>query len=828
MAERCWGIVIEGVPAPDTIKPLAICSAASDALLDIVRGLSSVFVGKYLEAREGLAGRPGSIDTSIDPFRVNESHGSQTVRVVATDYFGGMLYNKAYRSVSKLDVLLTSSATSVDLNRTGLDTAPATIVDPVAGSFNVVWIGSEAILVPLSSETAPGSGIYAGCTRGALMTDAQEHPVGTYVWDRIPYWTGRRVWLFDAMRERTPRCKLREAGIIQRGFTMDRGEIIVRISSHLSSLDKLSANLKPYKVEEAAWSDIRYINSLDFPTGAGLGGSFRSSYTGLNVRKKYRAGGALVTLPDGAWVQNGEHFQYFNGETSVRPNEYYYYSRNISNLLRSEAVIPSDSNDEIEIRPHFLLCVVNPDYQTWFQDGYLGERRRPAASPALGTSFGATAFFGATQDFEDLTTNADYKEVYKYHPVAIAAAMMLSTKSDVADPDEFDILHHNWSLDLRRHFSAASIAEIHECIKRNPTDQVEYFVLGKDGQGVRLLEEIRNLLQTYGYRLLVDKNGYLTIGKVGLIDVETWSAAGSNVVDAVASDLLQFTDGSGDTMARVIGKYGETPFYDGNTVEVSSQLEGQYPQVATVDENELSINANTIANLGPLRAQLESRAMLMDFQCPRLQVRVDGDTSADLGLGQWVNLQDLPLQKAWLFDSEGNRVSAISSQFDARWIGQVISRRYLISENAYEIGLIFPNSDLIRLRAPSARVSGAPQTVNTRIGIVTGSPDFGDPDGDISRFTVGDEVSIVSDSGAWVTTTPLSITGIGADYLAFGVNVETYNRGDNWVELAYLRTNSGNGYENTSVLSGIDRAYAFLGADNETLGSAGIDGDSYG
>lgn len=828
MAERCWGIVIEGVPAPNTIRPLAICSPASQDLLTIVEGLGNVFTGKYLAAVEGLTGRPGSIDTSIDPFRVAESHGSQTVRVVANDYFGGMLFRKAYRSWSKLEVALDDVSTTIDFNRTGLDVGPAVIVDPVAGSYNVAWLGAETILVPLGSETAPGSGIYANCIRGALMTDADNHPVGTYVWDKVPYWTGRRAWLFDAMRNRTPRCQLREAGIIQNGFTMDKGEIIVRINSHLSSLDKMSANLDPYKIEDDNWNNISYASSLDFITGAGLNGWFRTSYTGVNVRKRYRAGGALLTLPDAAWVQNGEHFQYYNAYDSVRPNEFYYRSRNITGLLRSGLVTPTDDNDEIEIIPHFLLCVINPDYQTWFQDGYLGELRRPATTPYTGTEFGSTEFVGATQDFEDLTTNADYKETYKYHPVAIAAAMMLSTKSDVADPDNFDILHHNWSLNLKKHFSASSIAEIHDVIKRNPTDQIEYFVLGKDGQPVRLMEEIRNLLQTYGYRLLIDRHGYLTIGKVGLIDVDIWGTAKLNIVNAVASDLLQFTDGSGDTMSRVFGKYGETPFFDGNTVEVSSQLEGQYPTVATLDENELAINANTIANLGPLRAQLESRAMLMDFQCPRLQVRVDGDTSANLGLGQWVNLQDLPLAKAWLFDIDGNRVSAISSVFDPRWIGQIISRRYLITENAYEIGLIFPNNALVRWRAPSARISGAPQTVNTRIGIVPGSPLFFDPDGDISRFTVGDEVSIINDSGNWATTSPLTITAIGADYLEFATNVESWNRGYYWVELSYLKTSTANGYFNDTVISGIDRAYAFLGADNETLGSAGVDGDTYG
>ena len=100
---------------------------------------------------------------------------------------------------------------------------------------------------------------------------------------------------------------------------------------------------------------------------------------------------------------------------------------------------------------------------------------------------------------------------------------------------------------------------------------------------------------------------------------------------------------------------------------------------------------------------------------------------------------------------------------------------------------------------------------------------------------MGDEVSIINEDGTWVTTTPLTITAIGAgttaatSYLEFGSNVALYNIGDYYVELAYLRTSTANGYLNAAVLPNIDRAYAFMGRSPDgKLGTAVIEADQYG
>ena len=824
MAERCFGVVIEGLFLPDTARPVAFTSAASDLLLNTIEGLGALFPATYLHAEEALAERNGSIDTSIDPFRVRESYGSFNLRMVATDRIGSAIFKKAHRSVGKLDVELTKVATTVDFNVTGLDLAPAMIDDGV-NQYNVVWIGTEAILVPIGSEVGIASGIYAGCIRGALATEAGLHEVGTYVWNQMPYWNGRRIWLFDAELERTPRVRLRDFGRINSGFEQDNGSILIRGNSHLSSLDQRLCNLKPYRLPDAQ-NGLEYISSDDFLTGYGFGGRFVEDNHGFNIRKRFRTTTALLPNYDAAWVQNGEHLQYFDRRDFTN----IYRSRNANGLLNSALTVQDESDKKTDAdHINFMFCIVNPKFDTWLQDGIKGEVRRPNPTPMVGTSFGPTRFFGATEGFDDLTINTDFKDIYKYHPVAICAALMMSTNSVTTNPDEFDLFHPNWSLGIRSSFSASSIAAIHDLIIANPWDQIQYLAMGKDGAPVRLMEEIRTILQTYGYRVCVDNEGYLTFSKAKLIDVEERGATLSNSITAVASQLLNFQDGSAATSPKVFGKYGETPFFDGNTVEITTVLEGTYPAVSQLDENELSINANTIAELGELRAQLESRALLMDYQTPRLKVRVAGDSGADIGLGQWVNLQDLPLRSAWLFDRNGNRVATLNSTTEVKWVGQVVGRRYLISENAYELEMFFINEEVIRWRAPSARISGAPQTSQNRIGIEPGTA-FGNGDDDLSRFTVSDEISIIREDGTWVTTTPLTISAIGADYIEIsGTNVTSFNVGDYYVELAYLRTSTANGYLNNTVITGVDRAYAFLGSDNQgELGTAAITADQYG
>jgi hypothetical protein len=824
MAERCFGIVIEGLFLPNTAKPVAFTSAASDELLNTVQGLGALFPLTYLYAEEALLDRNGTIDNSIDPFRVRESHGSFNVRLAATDRIGGALFRKGFRSVGKLDVALDAVSTTVDLNVSLLDQAPAMIVDGF-NQYNVAWVGTEAILIPIGSETSIGSGEYAGCIRGALATTAGIHKVGTYVWNKMPYWVGRRVFLFDAELNRTPRVVLRDTCRISSGFEQDKGVIIVRGNSHLSSLDQRFCNLNAYSLKPQtvnSYNLLKYATSDDFLTGVGLSGRFFTDTTGHHIRKKFRPGGLGINY-DAVFIQNGEHCQYYDR----RNDGLEYRSRNINALFQSKLVVQSDELQDTEINPHFLFGIINPDYESWIQDGFQGNYGYNG-TPLFGTQFGRTRFFGATEDFDDLTINADYKDVYKYHPVAICAAFLLSTDNDRTNPDRFDIFHPNWSLNVPDAFSDETITEIHELIKRNPWDQIQYLCLGKDGQPIKLMDEIRNILQTYGYRLAVNNQGYLSFSKTSLLNVQERSESLSNVVTAVASEVLNFADGSENTSPRVFGKYGETPFFDGSSVELTP-VEGTLPIVATLADNELSVNANTIAELAELKEQLITRSLVMDYQTPRLKIRVAADTGNDLGLGKWVNLQDLPLKNAWLFDSNGNRVATLSSATDARWVGKIIGRRYLISENAYEIELIFINGNFIRWRAPSARISGAPQTSQFRIGIEPNSV-FEDIEEDISRFTVGDEISIIREDGTWITTTPLTISAIGADYLEIGTtNVTAYNVGDYYVELAYLRTSTGNGYQNTTVLSGIDRPYAFMGRTIDgKLGTAQLDADEYG
>lgn len=819
--ERCFGVVIEGLFSPTSVKPVAITSGASDLLLAKIGASGALFSGKEVAAEEGLSDRTGTINTSIDPFRVRESHGSFNFRMVATDRLGSMVFRKGYRSAGKLDVAIGSGvATTIDFNVTGLDVGPAKIVDPIAGSFNVIWIGTEAILVPLASETSPGSGTYAGCVRGALATIAKQHAIGTYVWTQQPYWIGRRVWMFDAALNRTPVCRIREVGRLGQGFEMDKGHVLIRATSHLTSLDKMTVNNEPFALTGSS-NQLKYELSPDFLTGAGLGGYFTSTSDskGFRVRK------SGSTSPNQAvFIQNGDHCQYYDLRDAVYGE---YDTRNISALFRSELIGPDFDNSNIPIEPHFLLGIVNPSFEQWVKDGYRGERIRPL------TYVGPTPFWGATEDFDSITAGGGqpYKDVYKYHPVAICAAFLLSTPGTTPNPNTFDVFHHNWSLNIPEAFSSTSIAAMHDLIVDNPWDQVQYLVLGKAGEPVVIMDVIREILQTYGYRLSIDNEGYLTFTKVGMINVEERSAAFSNSVTALASDLLSIGDGSADTTPRIVGKFGETPFYEGSTVEVSTNFDGTYPLIATLNENEFSVNAQTVAEIGELRGQLESKALLMDFQTPRLNLRVPADTGINFGLGQWLNLNDLPLTNAWVFDSNGNRLTSLGSATGVRWVGQIIGRRYLIQENAYELELFFLNDDNpIRWRAPSVRITGAPQAVNTRLGTTAqGEGPFGLDDFDSYGFTAGDEVQIYTEDGTLATATIYTVASIDDEWIDLGSNVAQFNVGDYYLELSTLRTSGATGYLNNAVIPNIDRAYAFMGRDPDgKLGTRADAADIYG
>jgi hypothetical protein len=128
------------------------------------------------------------------------------------------------------------------------------------------------------------------------------------------------------------------------------------------------------------------------------------------------------------------------------------------------------------------------------------------------------------------------------------------------------------------------------------------------------------------------------------------------------------------------------------------------------------------------------------------------------------------------------------------------------------------------------RITGAPQTVNTRLGTQEqGESPFGNDDYDSNTFTVGDEVQIYNQDGTLVVATVFNVVAVDDLWIELNTNVAQYNVGEYYLELSNLRTSGATGYINNAVIPNIDRAYAFMGRNPDgKLGARQDPADIYG
>lgn len=813
--ERLIGFSISGIHKIGSTKQLCFAMPTSS---NVVSAFESTQNAAVIQA---MLPRGGSVDTAIEPYRIAERYSNYIFRLSAADEVGAHLFRKAARAVGRLPGPVSSTASAVFLGIPALGTAPFDITE--GGNFNVVYIGEETLFIPSGSETAPGSGSYTGVLRGRVGSVAVDHGTGTYIYRTPPFWQGRKLTLFDFALDRSQPFARRDTGRIADSFTQDNAEIVVRMSSHLAGINNQTINVRPFDMRGKA-------DALRFAQRAAEGGRDEAFLAGailrnagealtFNIAKRQLQDGTVRFSASGVdmdighvFVEYDNHLQYYVQRT---PDVYAPDTPVKASILGSSVLPPAEGGAVPGLSPErlsVLFCVIHPSV-----DAYVD---------AAGT---LVPFRAPTQAYKHLTINADIKDVYTYHPLAIAAGLMLSTQSARLNADRFDVFHPNYSLDASDAFSDDSIQDIHDLIRATPDSRVDYFVLGSKNAPVKVMAAIRNMLHVHGFRLSVDNEGFFKFSRTRTITAREFGVATATPLKALPSALLSFDDGNGDTTSIITGTYGQTPYRRGSAFSVTALDDDVLPKQAQQNFDQMTMTADTLQSLLRIRAVLESRALVQDFQGARLKIRVadhliDG---LDYSLGGFLALADLPIKKAWLWDKDGQRKKNLLSTTTPAWVGEVIGRRYLPQDNYYELELFFANDALTRDRAPSGVLrqttpSGEPE-------IYLEDTHFGDVAGDLSRFTQGDQVMIYTPDGVYLAGphTIMNIPDVDG-YLEFSVGLTELARGS-VVELAHIDTvSSGVGYDNPAVIAGVDRAYVFMGTANRTLGTAAGPADQYG
>lgn len=718
----------------------------------------------------------------------------------------GLLYQQPFSERESLSADISSSSGSF------------TLASGSAGVFSVddfVFIGNEVMRITGDS----GGGTYT-ISRGKWGTDAEAHDQGSWVYTKNPYWRGRRVKRF--ILDENNASQLRSTEQIQRISTNSDG---TRITVQTTSLLAPEAGIRLNRDSpdylrrgDLVSADVRRSYNdgaiLSIQGSIEIADVFQDDFS--SVSRVFKVGAAL------------------NKPTAIQVGTALTYSKVDGNRLSFGG------------RPFF-----GTSYDVNFEDEELeGMVEGPFFEVAVVSKEMDAYLEGIGESKVSFTRDLDYP----YHPLSIIAALHLSNTSTTLDTAGFNVLNGNyWGADFNALFSVGTyLTQLTNLIEKTRWMEIDDLILGWDGEPVDPWAVAFQLASFYGFGFGVDKTGGPTIYQARPVDVGEYDSAFSNQVRAKMGEegpIIQWESAHEEAYNAVTINVGERPWGD-DAVPVTVPISGTQTQRATrySATSEMVYDAPFIApgNTQAVRAYAINLAVLLHYANPRLRISVEDfeRESLDYDIGEVTRLHTLPQQRggetlAWLLDSDGEETTNAS---DIAFTGRLVGRTERFGKDrSFELVMLLLNhrtGTLVRWRAPSVVVSFAGVPEVGQIDVTAQDPSvFGAATGDTDAdwLTVGDEVRFWTRSLALDGTlngafrvSAVSGTSIILDDLD---GTAALFAGDRILRLAPFDPASGTGYDNTSVLTNVDRVYVFLGDDDipHTIGNAGTEaGDIYG
>jgi hypothetical protein len=681
---------------------------------------------------------------------------------------------------------------------------------------NAAWVRDETIFFEMHDPDGDNPGEYL-VKRGFYISPEQNHLDGTKIFESIPYWDKRKVRLFtwtynEDSNGHIPLTR-RYLGEIDGSTQHDHNRIIVPSVGQGTSLRGLNVNEDAFTEDETTGS-----LQIDWNPKVSEGDKLR----GVKGRLRFNAEGgeSKVVKPneynDGTdlrtWIQiegkDKEIIFPYDGEVKGKIDELFTIGFNGSR--QSTDIIPFDF--ERSDIPNKIADIWEP---------FIVHRIFDDKSD---TTYSHT---------REITQFSDHDDKYIYHPVSIVACLLMSTYSQSVDAENFDVLHGNWGSGAYALLSRSFPDDVRGLVENNPGDRVDQVVMGLNGSREQLWEKVSSILVQHGYYWSIKENGSLTIKKLTNADVKFWSDAQGNVITPVESSTLMTDDGRDeviDTLEGRVGKVGDFVQPKPIQVQVRELKPNLSQKLSRQVDQDIDFTTFVRSNFHKAEDRLRTLAALQSDKLPKFQFQVDDylneSPEPSYSLGDAVSIEQIPLAKKWIA-RDGTQQRIDKSQ--VKFAGRIISRTYLPQKRAYEIEIELVGVSLARWRSPSGVVKSIDQA-NNKIEL----EDEDDGGSEVLRggdpFNVGDEIQIFSEDGKKVDSNIQEIQSISDDTLTLdGFGYSTNPSAGDIVELSYFDTdNSSDGYENSSVLPNIDRAYTALADTDSTIGDADEDADIYG
>lgn len=402
------------------------------------------------------------------------------------------------------------------------------------------------------------------------------------------------------------------------------------------------------------------------------------------------------------------------------------------------------------------------------------------------------------------------------HPLAIALALLTSTGR--GDNGDYDVLGASWGLGL-------GFIDVDQWVEQIELDEqlvVDRLVLGWDGEPVQVIEVIEQvLLRPFGFFMAPTDEGKLGVRRLRLLELAEWQALQDTGVDAYVDGPLVFDRRLGQIPTQVSAIVGETPWSPGARITLRpSARSTRRASLAPLRDTEIDMRVLDPSRLGSSNAASPVLFNLLQLSldaAPLLRIRVADYvmTGQDpYKFGDWIRINDLYVESAWVVDADGLRGEDLSQP---DYAGFLIERTWNPEDRTYELGLLFlmhSSGTYVRERAPSAvilEVSGNDITVGSVFGSIPGSAS------DAAAFTVGDEVSFWGRDGTpWAsqTQTP-TIASISSNVITLTGLSPDVPYADLIMRLAYSTD-----YANTTRYPITPRPYAYYADDARQIEEA--------
>ncbi len=786
MRRYCTAIHVEGIGAADgTGAAGGTLFATPNSML-----LSAGDAGFDWTPRLKMPSSGG--EDSTDPFSARFSRSSFQFELHGHDDVVEMFLHEAIRAAGELQAEVTAAATTIDAG--------------VSGLAGAVYLEQETIILGADQ----GDGTYTGCTRGAYGSRATPHVVGVNVYDEVREWPGRVVTLYTYFFK-TGHLEPRWRGKISPQSDIEQRAMVLHLPCTVADAGNEQVRLgrfQPTVRTEFAYRELAGARDI-----VGQKASFLTPTVTKPTATEQAAGYYSSALQIGhevvkahVGIESDDEYRFVNLDGGV--------------LLRSNSEIEPIKNQGGPLFTHRTQRV---------SEVFAVDKRQNFSSIYALDEVGATW--------------------YKYHPAAIWACLKLSTGSDTADPDNFDVLRGPWAMDAAWQFEDDIVSTVWTLIDETPyLARVEQLVLGYDQQPAAIERELQQLLRNHGLMEGINPDGTKTLRRLGLPDIDIVATALDNEIAPIPSDRLGQASGRSSSVDTVEAIIGKLPWQDGEPYEIDVRDSATFRSSKLQQNPDTRVDFTTIPRDRPRMAVslLESTALVQNRALARVPVRVNDhvDTGADLTVGGYCTIADLPLKKPYLVDHTGTRISTTSG--NVMWLCQIIGREYLPGKRAYNLTLLVMGGAVVRWRAPAAEISGYTDYGDgtSRFDITEfawgGQGALQKSDGD--RFTAGDDIMVTTKTGALYESTIFEVTAATSTSLTVTGTLSAGAPSSGWdkhiLELAHLDTDaSGEGYANDGLAGAypnIHRIYVFLAQSptspggTASLGDVDADADVYG